>query len=125
MPSAEYQREYRKNNPEKMKAYYRKSYSTAKNTAKYRRQTARLLGISSEWYAEKFKHQCGLCAVCGKPETAVHGQTGKTLSLAIDHCHKTGKVRGLLCRKCNIGIGGFGDDPILLRAAVTYLEAIY
>ena len=46
--------------------------------------------------------------------------TGKRL--AVDHCHKTGKIRGLLCTKCNIGLGYFNDDVILLKNSIRYLE---
>jgi hypothetical protein len=40
----------------------------------------------------------------------------------LDHCHKTGKLRGLLCSGCNLGVGIFKDDPALLYAAISYLE---
>lgn len=40
----------------------------------------------------------------------------------IDHCHKTGKVRGILCDGCNVGLGSFGDNPKTLKLAIAYLE---
>lgn len=57
----------------------------------------------------------GVCMNCKLPN-----QSGKKLS--IDHDHNTGKVRGLLCFKCNLGLGYFNDDPALLRKAAEYLE---
>ncbi len=72
-------------------------------------------GISVEEYDALLARQNGKCAICReKPE----GQT-----LCVDHCHATGKIRGLLCRSCNVGLGNFRDDPRLLRAAIAYLEA--
>lgn len=60
--------------------------------------------------------QDGLCAICKQPLTQ-----GKHTH--VDHCHQTGRVRGLLCRGCNVGLGNFQDDPALLRAAADYLDA--
>lgn len=51
------------------------------------------------------------CAVCGEPNPN-----------CLDHCHDTGIFRGVLCRKCNAGLGQFRDDPALLRAAALYVE---
>ena len=62
--------------------------------------------------------QGGGCAICGRE--AWEERCGK---LHVDHCHASGKVRGLLCEKCNHGIGEFRDDPVLLVQAVAYLEA--
>ena len=59
--------------------------------------------------------QNGRCAICGRPETEAGG-------LAVDHCHATGKVRGLLCTLCNTALGKFRDRTDILRAAIRYLE---
>jgi len=68
--------------------------------------------------------QGGVCKLCSKPETRVNPQTGGVSRLAVDHCHKTGVVRGLLCLDCNTGLGKFGDDPTLLLKAVEYLNTL-
>lgn len=66
--------------------------------------------------------QKGLCAVCKKPETAL-SQTGKLKRLAVDHCHKTGKVRGLLCTSCNTRVVSVIDNQDhLIEAAREYLK---
>lgn len=53
----------------------------------------------------------GHCDICGQ----------KSVRLVVDHCHHTGKLRGILCDKCNFGLGLFKDDPSLLRRAADYL----
>lgn len=69
-----------------------------------------------------YKNQKGRCAIC-KERGDVHelGFTGRQ-TLAIDHCHHTGIVRGLLCGNCNTGIGKLRDDPELLKVAMRYLK---
>lgn len=64
--------------------------------------------------------QQGLCAICQKPEVATRGRDKRCLSL--DHDHKTGALRGLLCGNCNLGLGYFCDDPEVLLKAIGYLE---
>lgn len=71
--------------------------------------------ISFEDYLILEKKHKGLCSICKK-----QCSSGKKLS--IDHCHKTNKVRGLLCSNCNLGIGKFYDNPLLLKRAVSYLK---
>lgn len=80
-------------------------------------------GITGEQYAAMLKAQGGVCAICEEAERRPDRRTGEMKALAIDHDHKTGKVRGLLCADCNTAIGLLDDDPELLRAAIAYLDA--
>jgi len=74
-------------------------------------------GITVEQYKAMVDEQEGLCAICGTSEP------GEWFTrLVVDHCHSTGKVRGLLCAKCNRGLGQFKDNPQMLRSAIAYLE---
>jgi len=68
-------------------------------------------------YVELLNKQGGGCAICG----AIANKSGKRLP--VDHCHNTGKNRGILCDKCNRGVGLMNDDPTLLRKAIAYLES--
>lgn len=77
-------------------------------------------GLSLSEYEAMLVRQNGVCAICRKPERET--RNGKTVELCIDHDHETGRVRGLLCRRCNAGQGNFNDDPALLRAAADYIE---
>lgn len=61
--------------------------------------------------------QNGGCAICGATEPG-----GRTRYFPVDHCHTTGIVRGLLCTKCNRGLGLFNDDPERVARAVMYLK---
>jgi len=73
----------------------------------------RSYGISVEDYDRMFAEQNGACYICGK---APEGR-----ALDIDHCHKSGKVRGLLCSNHNRALGLLGDDPDLLLKSIEYL----
>jgi hypothetical protein len=77
-------------------------------------------GISLEEYQRMFDAQGGVCAICGKPETAKSNR-GEVKLLAVDHDHRTGKIRGLLCAKCNTGVGNFDENESLLVKAIRYL----
>mgnify|MGYP001583585252 FL=1 len=77
-------------------------------------------GWTPEQYDETSKLQNGKCAICGQEETRkLHG---KVVTLCADHCHATGKKRGLLCQKCNMAIGLFNDSQRLIIKACNYLE---
>lgn len=74
----------------------------------------RLFGLQPGEFAAMSVAQNGLCGCCGEPP----GQKG----LQVDHCHRSGQVRALLCGPCNLGLGSFRDDPQRLRKAIAYLE---
>ena len=76
--------------------------------------------IDEQTYNSMFQRQGNCCAICRKPEISKH-QSGTVRQLAIDHCHETGRIRGLLCTKCNTGIGLFQDSWLLLDNAQEYL----
>ncbi len=79
-------------------------------------------GIGPETYNEMLLKQNNVCAICYLPETKIHNKTGLVCKLSVDHCHNTGKVRGLLCTKCNTGIGQLSDSPELCINAYNYLK---
>lgn len=113
-------RKWRKNNREKSnatkRAWVRKNLDKHNAT---RRKSA--YGISDVEFRSLFASQNGKCALC---EFVFPGmQTGdRNASPHVDHCHTTGKIRGLLCNSCNTGLGRFKDSTDLLLKAVSYLQ---
>ena len=83
-------------------------------------QLNRRYGISLHEYKEILKSQKGVCAICGKNDGRMKNST--VYPLSVDHDHKTGKVRGLLCNSCNSGLGYFQDSLNFLNKAIIYLE---
>lgn len=79
-----------------------KDYSHARDVKKN-------YGLSPEEYRAMYEAQEGRCAIC---ETPASETAGKGKRLQVDHCHASGKVRGLLCDRCNRGLGSFKDDPV-------------
>lgn len=71
-------------------------------------------GITHEDYNKLSQEQKDVCAICKKKS--------RFEFLDIDHCHKTGKIRGLLCQKCNKALGLFNDDQVLFESALIYLN---
>lgn len=78
-------------------------------------------GITLTEYNKMFKKQNGVCVICKKPETVSH-HVGVFFRLSVDHNHKTGKIRGLLCLKCNRAIGLFEHKIKNLQKAINYLK---
>lgn len=101
--------------PEKLREYHRKKWKrySAENKDKIKAKNFKdRYGIGIEEYEALKDQQDGKCCIC---ETVGH-------VLYVDHCHNTGKIRGLLCQKCNTGIGMLQDNINILKQAVRYLE---
>lgn len=101
-------KKYYKDNPEKCK-------EAVKSSALKRKY-----GITKEDKERMLKNQGYKCAICGQ-EIFLFGSSHK-LTAHVDHDHKTGKVRGLLCHGCNIGLGKFMDNTDYLLSAISYLK---
>ena len=102
---AAHMREYRKKHPDKFRSFdLKKSF-----------------GITLDEYNQILEKQNNVCAICGNPERTRHNNTDRVRNLAVDHCHTTGKIRGLLCTACNQGLGNFRDNPDFLAKAISYL----
>ncbi len=107
-------------NYESRKEYKRKYYQANKaniRTKTRKNKMKRQYGITVEDYDRLLQSQANSCAVC---KTATSGV--KSNAFYVDHCHKTGKVRGLLCSKCNSGIGMLGDTAAAVQSAADYLR---
>lgn len=89
---------------------------------KHRWTLMKSYGLTPDQYDAMLAEQGGVCAICGHDEPGEHGRTGTKFRLSVDHCHDTGRVRGLLCQKCNRAVGLLGDNVDLLRKAIDYLE---
>lgn len=81
-----------------------------------RKRLFKKYSITIDDYNDLFVKQGGKCAICGIHQSDLNGV------LCIDHCHDTNRVRGLLCTKCNMGIGYMQDDIENLKCAILYLN---
>lgn len=111
---------WQKLNPNKVKKsrnthYYKYPEKVHNKELKYK------YGITVDEYNIMLSNQNNKCKICNNEELT-KGRSGKVRKMAVDHCHKTNKVRGLLCAKCNQGIGLLNDDIEVLKQAIKYLE---
>jgi hypothetical protein len=117
---------YYENNKESCKAC-QKRYAFARKEGisikKRAEHLKRAYGITIEQYDTMLKNQEGKCLICSEFETVIDPRTGKVKSLSVDHNHETGEIRGLLCRRCNIGLSYFKESSGLLKRASFYLES--
>ena len=111
----EYEREYYKRTREKriqaVKTHYLKNRDRIRGKM-WARQIVEKYGITPAEFESMAQNGCQICGL------KKHSHNRR---LHIDHCHDTGKVRGVLCNGCNTGIGGFRDDPEIMRKAIAYL----
>lgn len=102
----------------KHREYIRRYKETPEGRRKIQcRMLRNRFGITLEEYEEMLERQDGKCAICGKAESALSNAGIPGKMLAVDHDHETGRVRGLLCQRCNIGIGQFQTAQALIMAA--------
>ena len=102
---------YRASKPDYHKVVYAKTKEQTRE-----RHLKRKYGVSLADYDRMLADQGGCCAICRAPEAEQFNSV-----FHVDHCHSTGKVRGLLCRGCNHMLGVVGDDPAILQSAIAYL----
>ena len=111
----------RNNNAEKMKKWSARAREI--NPDYYRNaDLKRTYGITIDDYNQMLAAQNNVCAVCGLPERRVDHRTKQLSRLAVDHCHTTGKVRGLLCHHCNAMLGSSIDSIKNLEKGIAYLR---
>ncbi len=103
--------ERRKANPDYFREYYKKNSGKYKNQYKSR-ILLKKYGISLKQRNDLETKQAGLCAICNKNK-----------KLYIDHCHSSGRIRGLLCNECNMALGLFNDNKEAISKAIEYLES--
>jgi hypothetical protein len=118
--NAAYMRAYWEKNREKLNAARRGKArpKTPEQKVKYSLvRTAQELNTTPEQIKELEAEQGGVCAICGKPPKV----GGRRLS--VDHDHATGKIRGMLCTRCNTALGSFDDDIERITKAADYLRS--
>lgn len=113
---------WNEDNIEKIKEYhelYRNDpEKRAKSKVYHRRYWLKKYGLTLEEYDDILNSQDGKCMICKTEDPG-----SKQKNFAVDHCHKTGKVRGLLCFSCNVSIGHFKDNVDFLHKAINYLDS--
>lgn len=116
-----FQKAYRGRNKDTLREGKRAWNKTEKGkTCTWRKWIKRAYGLTEADYNHMLAAQNGRCAICRELE--IEKIKDKVLRFAVDHNHVTGKVRGLLCRRCNRAIGLLRENTVYIRAAADYLE---
>lgn len=98
-------------NPELIRSKWRAASKKYESKDRRRNKTLRSYGLTETVYNAMLDDQGGRCLICNEK-----------LTLVVDHDHSTGRIRGLLCNMCNVGLGCFKDDVDKLTAAIVYLQ---
>jgi hypothetical protein len=125
----EYQKQWRQNRIEQQRAYKNeymrqwrnKQVAIDPDKVKVRARRAALkhrYGITPEQYEEMLTRQDGKCAICNSKSP----KDKRNRNFHVDHCHETGRIRGILCTKCNHALGRFGDDIAGVERVLKYLR---
>lgn len=94
----------------------------SKNKTRYKeRRLKYVYNLTLEEYSLLLQVQNYKCAICKSPESS-KDKSGNPQSFAVDHCHTTGRVRGLLCSNCNLALGLLKDSTTSLHNAIEYLK---
>jgi len=101
-------KKWKEKNPEKSRIH---------STNGERKYLLKWYGVTPEWYENKLKEQDNRCAICGCYPDSISRKR-----LDVDHCHTTGVARGILCNRCNTGIGQLKDSEQILVNAISYLR---
>jgi len=112
--TAEQFQQYKSKNNQSGRIFYCENKEKVKSKNR-KADLKRRFGITIEKYNQMLKQQNNVCCICGK-------KCITKKRLCVDHCHNTNKVRGLLCRKCNSGLGHFKDNKDILVSALEYLK---
>ena len=101
---------------------WRKNPENAEKVRQYRRNAAFKIryGITLEQYSQMVKDQNEICLICSRKPDGYGPIQSRVLS--VDHCHTTGRIRGLLCHRCNTALGAFREDINILKKAIQYIE---
>jgi len=98
--------------------------NNTRQTRNYRRlHLKKTYNITEQEYNNLLKTQNYKCKICNKEESMLHQSTDKIKRLSVDHNHKTGKVRGLLCANCNLMIGHATESSFILRSGADYMDS--
>lgn len=98
------------------------SYKASSPEEQLKRRLKIDYSLSIEDYQKMLSDQQGLCAICHQPETVKNSRNGSICRLSVDHCHRTGAVRGLLCQACNRALGQLREDPNIAKSLLKYIE---